>query len=217
MNRRIRDYRHKTGLKELVYAHIEKYIREYFIISIIFIVGVIAGVVIVNNASEIQREEMVGQYTFLITSLQNNPEVNEGALLMDSIMKNVGLGILLWFMGSTVIGILGVYATILFRGFVLGYTIASAVAVFGTWLGALFIISSVLLQIIIFIPCIFAIAVSGMNLYRSIVKDTRKENIKLQVLKHTIFSAAMTGILVLSSLVEVQVSRRILMIFIEYF
>ena len=76
----------------------------------------------------------------------------------------------------------------------------------GTLKGTLFTILSLLLQNIISIPCILALAVSGMKLYKSIIKDKRKENIKIEILRHTVFSLFITGILVIASVVEVYIS-----------
>ena len=64
--------------------------------------------------------------------------------------------------------------------------------------GITFVLISMLLQNIIFIPAILALAVSGFKLYKSIVKDNRKENVK-------------------SSLVETLISTNLLKIFIKYF
>ena len=68
----------------------------------------------------------------------------------------------------------------------------------------------------IFIPAILAISVSGFKLYKSIVKDKRKENVKIEIIRHTIFSALMTILLCLSSVVEVFVSNNLLKIIVKY-
>ncbi len=83
--------------------------------------------------------------------------------------------------------------------------------------GITFIIMSLVLQNIIFIPSILALAVSGFKLYKSIVKDNRKENIKLEIFRHTIFSIIMMMLLIVSSLIETFISTNILKYFIKYF
>ena len=47
------------------------------------------------------------------------------------------------------------------------------------------------------IPAIIAIAVSAFKLYKSIVKDRNKENIKIEIIRHTIFSLIMLLVLLL--------------------
>ena len=93
----------------------------------------------------------------------------------------------MWIAASTIIGIPIVYGTIVYRGFILGYTISSVIMTLGIKNGTLFSMSSLLLHNILFIPVLFAISVSGMNLYQSIVKNKKRENVKLEFIRHTIF------------------------------
>ena len=58
---------------------------------------------------------------------------------------------------------------------------------------------------------------SGFKLYKSIIKDRNKENIKVEVLRHTIFSFIMLIFMVLSSILEIFVSTSALKFFIKYF
>ena len=83
--------------------------------------------------------------------------------------------------------------------------------------GLLFIFITIVVQNLIFIPAILALAVSGFKLYKSIIKDNRKENIKLEIIRHTIFSIVMLLLLIISSLIEIFISTNILKILIKYF
>ena len=83
--------------------------------------------------------------------------------------------------------------------------------------GLIFVLILILLQNLIFIPAILALGVSGFKLYKSIIKDKRKENIKLEMIRHTIFSIVMLIILIIASLIESFISTNIIKIFIKYF
>lgn len=109
------------------------------------------------------------------------------------------------------------FGIILYRGFCLGYTISSIIVIMGMGKGILFVFISLLLQNIIFVPSIIAIGVSGFKLYKSIVKDRNKDNIKIEVLRHTMFSVVMLGLLFIASGVEILISTNILKNFIKYF
>lgn len=217
MNRRYSRKRRKTSkIKKTLLTHIENNLREYVIVTIIFLIGIIIGVIFINNISVEQETEINNYISEFITNLKENSNVNEFALLKDSISKNCVLAVFLWFMGSTVIGISIVYLTICFRGFCLGYTVSAIMLTCGTGKGILFIASTILLQNILFIPCALALAVSGMRLHSSIIKDRRRENIKLEILKHTVFSFIILVLLVLSSVIEVYVSKNILLLILKY-
>lgn len=205
-----------SKIKEIFFAHIEKNLKEYIIFTVIFFIGIVVGVIFINNISESQGLEISNYITSFITSLKENKEINDLVLLKDSIKKNLVLATILWFMGSTVIGISIVYLVVAFRGFCLGYTISSVIASCGLWKGILFILSTVFLQNIVFIPCIIALSVSGMRLHNSIMKDRRKENIKLEILRHTLFSILVLVFMILSSFIEVFVSKNILINIVKY-
>ena len=127
MNRRYSRKSKQSEIKEAIFAHIENNLKEYIIVSIIFLIGIVIGVIFINNASEGQNTEINNYISSFIQDLKDNKDINDLALLKDSIKKNCVLAIFLWFMGSTVIGISIVYLTVCFRGFCLGYTISSII------------------------------------------------------------------------------------------
>ena len=131
MNRRYIKERKKSRFKEIIFTHIENNIKEYLIVSIIFFIGIIIGVIFINNASENQASEISNYITSFTEELKDNKDINTFLLLKESIKKNVVLAIFLWFMGSTFIGISIVYLTICLRGFCLGYTISSIILSLG--------------------------------------------------------------------------------------
>ena len=217
MNRRYKRRNGSSKIVESMQYHLEKNLKAYIIVSLIFLIGIIIGIIVINNSSEDQKEE-ISTYIYTFTNdLKENKNINDIALLLNSVKKNTLLVIFLWFMGSTVIGMSIVYITICFRGFCFGYTISSIILALGNGKGIIFAILTLLLQNIIFIPSIFALAVSGINLHNSIMEDRRKENIKVEILRHTAISVIILAFLVVSSLIEVYISKNFLLFFIKYF
>ncbi len=190
--------------------------KNFVIVLSVFAIGMMIGIVFVNNANEAQQTGIQEYIQNFITSIKENGQVDRGALLKKDLTDNLILTIWLWFVGSTVIGIPFVYAIVCFRGVCLGYSIAAAVATLGTTKGALFCISNLLLQNIIFIPCILFLAMSGMRLYQSIMKDRRKENIKIEVIRHTILCLCIFVALCISSLVEVYISSNLFLASVKF-
>lgn len=206
-----------SKIRYLIKEHVRKNIKEYIIISIIFLIGIIIGVIFINNIDESQKTQIVDYLGTFVECLNTDYQIDTVNLLKTSIINNLILALTLWFIGSTVIGIPIVYIIIGIRGFLLGYTISSIMVTYSLWKGILFSILSMLLQNIIFIPCIFALAVSGMKLYKSIIKDKKKENIKLEILRHTTFSAFIALLLVGASFIEVYGSSNLVLICIKAF
>ncbi len=119
------------------------------------------GVLFINNANEGQITDISGYInTFVEKTKDDNVSIDYVKLFVSSIKRNLSFALLLWFSGLTVIGIFVVYGAICFRGFCLGYSVSSIVATLGIKNGSIFAITSMLLQNIIFIPAIFALAIS---------------------------------------------------------
>ena len=176
----------------------------------------ILGVLLINNTQQSQEQEISTYINNFIEKTKENASVDYTKLFFSSAKNNLLLAALLWFAGLTVIGVFVVYGIVIFRGFVFGYTISSIIATLGIKSGTIFIISSLCLQNIIFIPILFAFAISGIRLYKSIMKDRRKENIKLEILRHTFICLLLTIGLILSSFVETYISTNIFMSTINF-
>lgn len=207
----------RLKIKETIKEHIINNLREYIIILLIFIIGIFLGVFFINNMQDTQKNEISEYINTFITNFKNSSDVDSLQLLKTSMIQNIILGIAIWFFGTTVIGIPVVFGIVLYRGFCLGYTISTCITVMGLSKGILFVLITLVLQNLIFIPAIIAIAVSGFKLYKSIVKDRKVDNIKLEILRHTIFSLIMMLLLIISSLVETFISTGILQGTIKYF
>lgn len=203
-------------LKDIIVNHIASNSKEYIIVTLLFIIGIFLGVLFVNNIKNDEFDSVQNYITTFIQKFKENPNIDSGELLKTSIIKNLILALSLWFFGTTVIGIPIVFGILIYRGFCLGYTISTFISTIGIAKGLAFVFSNMLLQTVIFIPAILAISVSGFKLYISIVKDKRKENVKIEIIRHTIFSALMTILLCLSSVVEVFVSNNLLKIIVKY-
>lgn len=189
--------------------------KSYFIVFIIFVVGIFLGVMFVNQTGDKSAiKNYINTYIDETKSIQNGNYFWE---LQKDVKNNIGLVFLLWFAGTTIIGTPIVLGIILFRGFCLGYTIASCVYVLGRIRAILFIVLTILLQNIIFIPAIMILGVSSLKLYKSIVKDRRKENIKPAIIRHSILSVMILIALIIASIIKIEISYRLIVSLIKYF
>lgn len=204
------------NIKKVIEEHITRNIRTYFILIIIFLLGLIIGLIVVNNSLEEQETEITNYINTFITELKNGSKLDYFKLLKSSFGNNLFLVIILWFMSLAVIGIPAVYGMVGYKGFCMGYTISSVVMTLGTGKGIVFVLSSMLVHNIILIPCMLAVAVSGINLYKSIIKDRKKENIKIEIIRHTLFCLIMLVIMAVGSLIETYISSNLLVGVVSY-
>ncbi len=204
------------NVKKVIEEHIARNIKIYFILIIIFLLGLIIGLIVVNNSSGEQQKAISSYISNFVSELKNGSKLDYFKLLKSSFVDYLFLVIILWFMSSTVIGIPIVYGMIGYKGFCMGYTISSVVMALGTGKGMAFAICSLLIHNIIIIPCILALAVSGINLYKSIIKDRRKENIKIEIIRHTVFCLIILIFMFIGSLVQTYISSNLLVGIVTY-
>ena len=200
----------------IIKTHIENNLREYAIASTIFIIGILFGVIFINNLNDTQNNEIGNYISTSVENLKESQDINQLLFIKETIKENLTFVTLLWLMGSTVIGLLLVYIIVAFKGLCLSYTISAIFHVLNNGKTIAMLVSTMLLKNIIVIPCTIALAVSGMKVYKSIMQDRRRENIKLEILRHTCFSTFILIVLILSSLIEVYLSQLILKCCVKY-
>ncbi len=202
---------------QTIKEHVANNKKEYVIVSILFVIGIFLGVFFINNVGQEPKTLITEYLNQFIGKLKTTEDLNLIELLKTSIGQNIMLAIGLWFFGTTIIGIPAVFGIVAYRGFCLGYTIAACISIMGISKGIIFVLILLLLQNLLVIPAILALAVSGIKLYKSIMRDKTKENVKIEMLRHTVFSLIMLMVLIVSSVIEIFVSTNILKLCIKYF
>ena len=207
----------RNRVLEILKRYVISNYKEYLIITIIFILGIFLGVFFVNNMDGEKKIEIHNYLNSFINDLKNTENIDLMGILNTSIKDKIELTLGIWFFATTIIGIPIVFGIVIHRGFCLGYTISSIISLMGFNKGFLFIIISLIAQNIIFIPIIISIAVSGFKFYKEIVKDRRREKIKIEFIRHTIFSIIMFIVLCLSGIIETFISTNLIKACIKYF
>lgn len=201
-------------IKALRIKYIKNNSKEYILTILIFLIGLFIGVMFVNNCSE-DKIKIIDEYILQFEEkFKQIEKIDTNTLFISSVKNNVLLAIELWIAGTTVIGMPIVLGIILYRGFCLGVTISSISVTLGVGKGIVFSVCTLALQNLFFIPAIITIGVSSIKLYKSIIADRRKENIKMQIFSHTIISLVMLAVLIFSSFIENEISVSLLKLII---
>jgi stage II sporulation protein M len=212
----IRTKNKTSNITVYIKNHVKNNIREYMLVTLMFLVGIFFGVMFINNNTEVKNAE-VSDYINNYVEESKEKDIATIQNFGNEIKENIILAIALWFAGTTIVGIPIVFGIVLYRGFCLGYTISACTFTLGFSKGIVFILISMLLQNILFIPAILAIGVSGIKLYKTIVKDKKRDNIKGEIIRHTIFSIMMLAILIISAFVKIYISGNMIENLIKYF
>ena len=133
-----------VNVKNVLIEHIHSNLKDYLILSIIFIIGVMIGVIIINNSSEQSKTETCGYINSFIDTIHNNQfQIDKSKLIQLSIIENIKTVAIIWIAGSTLIGIPLIYIITSYKGFCIGYTISAIISSLGIGKRDNFFISSI--------------------------------------------------------------------------
>ncbi|MGI6713024.1 MAG: stage II sporulation protein M [Bacillota bacterium] len=140
----------------------------YYIIPVIFIIGIIFGIL---GAGELNDQQIKELGDFIDVFINSLPTSNVDAQMetKHALITNIRVMLYTWFLGLTVIGIpLTLFITFA-RGFVLGFTIGFLIGEKSTQ-GILLVLLTVLPQNIILIPVILAAAMLSISFSLFIIR-----------------------------------------------
>ena len=145
------------NFRKIIEEHVARNIKIYTILVILFLIGLITGIIMVNTLDVSEKAEISAYINDFIGKLKSGTSLDYLLLLKNSFVNNFIIVFILWFMSMVVIGIPVVYGTIAYKGFCIGYTISAAVITLGTGKALLFTLTAMLLNNIILLPSIFFI------------------------------------------------------------
>lgn len=184
--------------------------RRIFIKIILFLIlGIILGIICVNNSSFEQINEITAYMQDLINNIKNAENINKSIFLVQDLKKNTIFVIIIWIMGLTIIGNFFLYVIILYKGFSLGYTISAVIAALGIKSGIIFASLSLIIPNLIFIPAIILLTGNGIKIYQSI-KQNKYVNIKGELIRYTVFMLITLVLTVISTYIEASSSMYLL-------
>lgn len=207
--------KNKKVKTKIILEHINKNFKEYFVTVLIILIGIIIGIMKINNTDLQNQTQISENINEIVENIKNN-QLDKIQILKKSVNKNFLMGILLWFLGLAIIGIPIIYGIILYKGFSIGYTMSAIIAVVGKSKGIVLAAGSLILHNIIVLICMAMAAISGLNVYKSIKKERNRENIKLIILKHSVFSIIPMLGLIIASFTETYISTQLLQIITKY-
>ena len=206
-------------MKKIFVSYALDNIREITIITLIMFIGLILGVIYINNMDNENRSIVNNHineiFDYVKDSQDENKMIDNFEILKSNLKRNLIFMLLLGLFSSCLIGIPIMYFLILGKTFSLGYTMSAIIASIGTKSGIIFICSSMVLHNIIFLIAIYSVAISGKNLYKVVLGEER-ENIKYKILKHVIFIIISLLFAIIAALIETYISNTLFLMLRNY-
>ena len=202
-------------IKKFIEEYIEDNIYNYILIILVFIIGIFAGIIVVNNFCDDKKEIINNYVASCFENLITINKIDQNNIFKNAFLKDLILTIILFISGTTILGMPIVLGIILYRGFCLSYTISSITLAIGCNKSIFFCLFALVLPNLFFIPAIFTIAVSSLKLYKSIMYEKNKDIIKNRLYGHFKTTIIMFLCLIFANIVESNISVLLIQMFRE--
>lgn len=210
------NYKYYNEVQAVICEHVKRNKRMYYIFSILFVMGVLIGVVLVNNAESNSKDEITGYIKEVIQLIKKEDfQLDKAGVIKAAVFENLKLAVLIWFLGTTIIGIPFIFLVITYKGIRVGYTVSAMALALGNWKGCMFAIISMFLQSIVIIPAMLMLGVSSISLYKVLANYDGKHNIKSEVIRHTLFGFTVIIVTVILTIVTSYISSLLTVAYIK--
>lgn len=162
-------------IKRWLFKQFQENFAIYFIVAIVFAIGIITGAVTIKVLNSEQKNDIMIFINTFFRAMGNNSFENL-SIFKQSLIDNFKTIGLIYITGLVIIGIPIIPVTVMFRGFALGFTVGFLVNEYGLQ-GFLFSILGILPQNLIIIPAILSISSIGMAFSMKSIKNRKFKSI----------------------------------------
>jgi stage II sporulation protein M len=149
--------------------HFHESMWLYVVSLLCLFTGIVLGIYTVKYMDDRLRQDVISYFLNFNENI-SSIEVNNTAVLLESLKSNLPMILILWVVGLTIIGIPIVLIVDIVKGFSFGFATYFAFYSMG-YKGTWFVLLGVLPQNIIYIPCLIVASVLAMRLSLSKLKD----------------------------------------------
>ena len=202
-------------MKRTIQEHLEKYGKSYLLLFIFIVIGVIIGIFGLNNSSQSSKEQIISYLNNKVVGIEKG-NISYLILLKNSIWKKIQFFIFLVFLCLSILGKYGAISLVIFKGFTIGYSVASSIMTFGVGKGILMSLSLTLLTEIMLIPTIFYTIITSLQMFNDCSYQNYESKRQL-ILKYIVKLLCIIIMIFLISLIETFINVNIFLLFRKLF
>lgn len=188
--------------------------RRYYVIIGFILIGIILGIAFPYLLGNDNKELLNNSITNYFISIKNNTFDTYSAIKNSSLI-NIITPIIIWFLGLSIIGIFLIVFILIYKGFILGFSISSIIYIYGfkgILGGILYIFPNLVISLIIYILLGFYGISFSIKLFRNLFLKEKIEVNRYMNKYLKILCISLIG-LILLSLYEVYLLPNILKVF----
>ncbi|KAB3527375.1 stage II sporulation protein M [Alkaliphilus serpentinus] len=193
-----------NNLKNLFIKNLKENLFIYFFVFFCLLIGISIGAFTIKVVDLHQKQELIS-YLKGFFRLLDETGLRSMDIFKESIFNNIQLLVLSWLMGLVIIGIPIVLLVVVFKGFVIGFTVGLIIDEFKFY-GVLLFILGIFPQNLLLVPAFIIAAVTSIVFGITVIKAKIKKNktFKLSKLIFTYTSIYLVILLmvIMGSLIE---------------
>lgn len=194
-----------TRLRYGLSEHLKANIAQYFLITLIFVIGIVIGAMAIKLLPDGQKADLVNYLNIFLSEIVKQ---SDGYIAVGPVLLNhFKMMLIVWMLGFTIIGIPFILFIVFTRGFIIGFTVGFLVNEY-VFKGLAFALVSVLPHNFFAVPVFIAMSVTAIQFSICLIRRRKQGGGKLfaeSVNYSILFAAACVG-MTISALVEAYVS-----------
>lgn len=199
-------------MNKVLLEYVNKNKKDFIKLFIFILIGIILGVILFELFLNVNEKEELKEFVLNTHNiLKKNENINYIGLLKESIKNNITIILLIGIFGFIIIGNILIDGILLYKGIILGFTIACIVNTFGVSLTFFVILIALVFQNVIMIPVILLFSEKSSKLYKNII--IKNVNMREELCKHLIIMLILFALGIVSSLIEIYISMNFLIVF----
>lgn len=212
INNSSKDAKIKSDIKQVEFAQKRRIVFDedtnkksgfsfkiYFMISIIFLIGILIGSIYFRiSINDVTTKEKIIEKIELV---EKKEEISSKELISDMAFSKLGTFFICWIIGASVIGSPIILFICFYKGFSLSFAISALLIKYGFYNGNIISLKSLYLCNIFMILGIFIMAASSLKVSNNVIKN--KKDIRLELVRHTVFSIIAGIFMVISGFLEI--------------
>lgn len=186
--------------------YIRANIVSYFIVILIFLIGIVMGAMAIKVLPEAQKAELVQYLNIFFSEIVQQTGSGSG-ILWATIGSNLKMILLIWVLGFTIIGIPFIFFLIFTRGFIIGFTVGFLVNEY-VFRGLFFALVSIFPHNLLVVPLLLMTGVTAIRFSIRLIRRKNQIGSKLfsDSVNYSVLCFMACGGMVASALIEVYVS-----------
>ncbi len=156
-------------LKDLFYQYIKENLVYYILVVFLFFAGIIAGALLVKTIPGAQIEELNRHLSYYFVGFNSENFLQNQHILIESLSQNFTYLVMIWLLGSSIVGFPLIFLLLFLRGFVLGFTVGFLVDQIAVK-GMFFAVVAILPHNIFIIPAMLIAGVTSVSFACKIIK-----------------------------------------------